>query len=240
MGLDLAAALRVEHSFEPVSLLGLQPLGLGRPVGHQSQNREREQNGGDRLENEQPLPPAQPQSPVQLQQRARDDSRNRVGARHREEQGGNDTGAIFRGEPIGKVQDHAGKETRLRHSQEKAQREEAHGSDHECHDRRGDSPGDHDTGDPDASARLFEDHVARHLEQEITEEEYAGAPAVDVVRKSEILVHAERSKADVGAIHVGDEIDHHDQGKKPPGDLRDCALLERAFHNFTPWFRCIL
>ena len=32
--------------------------------------------------------------------------------------------------------------------------------------------------------------------------------------KSEILVHAQRGKADVCAIHVGYEIDHHDQGRR--------------------------
>src|SRR5262249_23295717 len=143
--------------------------------------------------------------------------------------------AIFRGKPIREIENHAGKEARLRHTEQKAQREKtnrAHDKGHYggCH-----PPGDHDAGNPDTRARLFPNGVASPPQKGITEAEKPCAPAINVGGKSEILVHAQRGKADVRAIHVGYEIDNHDQGEEAPRLLRDGALFESAFHGFTPW-----
>ena len=44
-----------------------------------------------------------------------------------------------------------------------------------------DAPGDEDAADPDAGADLVEDEVAGDFEEEVAEEEDAGAEAVDAV-----------------------------------------------------------
>ena len=52
------------------------------------------------------------------------------------------------------------------------------------------------------------------------EEEKSGAPAVDAVGKPvEIDLHAELGEADIGAVKIGDDVDHEDERHDAPGDL---------------------
>jgi hypothetical protein len=60
-------------------------------------------------------------------------------------------------------------------------------------------------------SRFLQDYVARHLEQEVSEEKDARAPPEDVGAEAQILVHRQRSEADVGAVDVSHEVDDDDQ-----------------------------
>ena len=110
-----------------------------------------------------------------------------------------------------KYRNHPGKEPGFGHSEQEPKDEEAGRARDKGHGRRCDTPGDHDASDPKASARLFENHIARNFEQEIAQKENPRTPAIDIGRETEVLIHAQGREADVSAIHVRNEIDYNDQ-----------------------------
>ena len=132
------------------------------------------QHRRDALDQEQPLPAAQAELRM-VEQQARhgpaDHARDR-GGRHEERDGAR---PVLRREPVRQVQDDAGEEPRLAGAEQEAQRVERPGRLHEHHAGGDESPEDHDAGDPQPRADLLEDDVARHLEEEVADEEDAGA-----------------------------------------------------------------
>ncbi len=64
------------------------------------------------------------------------------------------------------------------------------------------------------------DQVARHLEEEVADEEDARAESVDGVREAQVLPHLERREADVDAIEVGDHVEDEHEGDQAAGHLR--------------------
>ena len=95
--------------------------------------------------------------------------------------------------------------------------------------RRDDAPGDHDAGDPDARADLFQEDVRWHFEDEISDEEQAGAEAEGGLAQAERLVHVELGKADIDAIEIGHEIADDQERDQPPHHLADDTFFQ-AFH----------
>src|SRR5712664_21091 len=77
--------------------------------------------------------------------------------------------------PVGEVKDDAGKESSLGDAQQEAHDRETRRAGNHGGQARQDSPGDHDPGDPYSSADLFQDHVARDLEDEIAPVKHSDA-----------------------------------------------------------------
>ncbi len=153
---------------EPVAFLSLEPARLTRPVGQTEEHRDADQDGRDRLEN----------IHVEAEERRRDRRAGRNRDRQRQGKAGIDAAAIAVGEPIGEIKHEAGKQPGLGKTQQKADGHEAVGTGREGGGARDQPPGDHDPGDPQPRADLFEDDVARHLEEDIAPEEGAGRHAV--------------------------------------------------------------
>ena len=81
----------------------------------------------------------------------------------------------------------------------------------------------HDARDPHARAEALQREIARHLEQEVADEEDAGAETECRGGKPEVRVHGERRKTDVHAIQVRDEVDEHRNGNS-----RHVTFVRRA------------
>jgi hypothetical protein len=96
-------------------------------------------------------------------------------------------------------------------AEQEADDQEARGSRDKGSEARDNTPGDHDARDPDSRADFFQDQIARNLEQEITEEENSGAPAIDVGAEAQILVHGQCGDRDVAAVDIGDAVGQRDQ-----------------------------
>ena len=159
---------------------------------------------------------------------AGDDGSKGVGDGLGDEQGRNHPAAVNRGVPIREIQNHAGKKSGLRSTEQKAIDEEAGRSGGKRGERRHQTPGDHDACNPNPRADPFQDQIARNFEQEVTEEENAGAEPVNVRGQAEILVHRQRRKRDVGAVDVGDAVEHNDQRQQPPRYFCDGSRFDRA------------
>ena len=83
------------------------------------------------------------------------------------------------GIPVSEVQDDAGEEAGLEDAEQEARNVELRRRRDEHHRRGDDAPAEHDAQQRLARADPLEHQVARHLEQEVADEEDAGAQAVD-------------------------------------------------------------
>src|ERR1700738_678236 len=98
---------------------------------------------------------------------------------------------------------HAGVEASLGGAEQEADNQEARGSRDKGGEAGDDAPGDHDARDPYPHADLFQNQIARNLEQEIAEEEDPRAAAVDIGAETKVLVHGQRGKGTYAAVYGG-------------------------------------
>ena len=148
-------------------------------------------------------------------------------------------GSLLGGIPVGQVENDSGEESRLRRAEKKA-----HGVKHrdrldEHHRHRDEPPDDHDPGNPDAGADALHHQVARHLEQEVADEEQSGSQPVD--RPEHRLVDPEHfaqmqlGEAKVDPVDVSDDIAEEQEGDEAPVDRRKHRALpggiQRAWLN---------
>lgn len=115
------------------------------------------------------------------------------------------------------------------------------------HQHGHDAPAERDAQDGLRRADLLEKQVARHLEQEIAEEEDARPRAVDGVAPAEIVEHREFGKADIHPVEPCKDIDQRGEGQNSPGDALECpvSLLKGRdrrfrfrFHSYPPIGLC--
>jgi hypothetical protein len=92
--------------------------------------------------------------------------------------------------------------------------------------------------DPYARAELFHDDVARHLEQEITPEEYAGGEPERRGVEAEVLVHGKRGEAHVDPVEIAEEIAHDCDRQHAQIHLAHGRLLDSADHRSLPGMPC--
>src|SRR6266702_2349139 len=148
----------------------------------------------------------------------------------------------MRWEPVGEVENHAGKVSGFRDAEKAADGVKLQGSADEGGAARDDAPGNEHTADPDASADPVEDDVAGDCEEEVSEEEYAGAEAVDAVTEFEVADHLQFGEADVHAIDVGNDVGDEQDRHDAPGDLaieqRVSADGEDGRRAVTSWRQC--
>ncbi|KAG1435801.1 hypothetical protein G6F57_020956 [Rhizopus arrhizus] len=111
-----------------------------------------------------------------------------------------DLGAAVSRIPVGQVQDHTGVETRFGQAQQEAQDVETGGRLDEHEHAGQDAPRDHDARDPDPRAQPVHQQVARHFEQEVADEEHAGAQAEHGFAEAQVLRHLQLGEADVDAV----------------------------------------
>ncbi len=67
-------------------------------------------------------------------------------------------------------------------------------------------PGDHDPGDPYSGADLFQDQVARHLEEEIGPVKHADGEPEGAGRHAEVAPHGEPGEAHIDPIDIGEHV----------------------------------
>ena len=127
----------------------------------------------------------------------------------------------FLRKPVRQEQDDAGKEASLGDAEDETQRIEAVGAPNERMAHREDAPAQHDAGDPDARAGFLHDEVARHLKEEIADEEDARTNSEGGRRQADVLVHRQGGEADVHAIEIGSEITPDEKRNEPPRNFCD-------------------
>ena len=95
---------------------------------------------------------------------------------------------------------------------------------HACGDQ---APGQHDAGQPEASADFLQKDVGGHLEQCVADEEQTGAQAVGGSADAQVVFHVGTDEADVHAVNVIDDEHDHEQRQDVTFDFRDGGLQHR-------------
>ena len=221
------AAFEVELRDQPLLLLARQPGRVFRPVGQPDERGDAEQHGGCRFQQEDPLPAAQPEQSVHVENPARDRRADQAGDRDRHHEDADDDRAIMRRVPVGDVEDHAGKEPGLGGAEQEAQHQERDRPADQRERRRHEAPGDHDARDPGARAEPLQRQVGGHFEDEVANEEDAGAETVGLRVDADRLVHLQRGEADVDPVDVADQVGQQQERHQPPGDAAHGGGFER-------------
>ena len=183
-----SARSRAIVSVSHARLSGVEPGRFLGTVGQVEERRDADEDGGQPLDEKQPLPSAQSQCAVELQQRLGDrraDDHRHGNGRHEERVG---LRAMRGRDPVGEIEDHAREETGLGDAKQHAEQVEARHATGEHHRHRDHTPADHDSRDPAARSHAFEDQVARHLEQAVAQEEQAGAEPEGGVGQPEVAL----------------------------------------------------
>ena len=144
-------------------------------------------------------------------------------------------------QPLGEVINDAREEPRLGRAENEAQHVEAGFAAHERHRHGRSAPGEHDPGQPDPRAVALQQHVRRHLEQSVTDEEQPGAKSVSRCADTQIGLQMAAHEADVDPIDVIDDEHHHEQRQHVAFDLgggageyRDVRRTLNGFQGATP------
>ncbi len=160
------------------------------------------------------------------------------GERDRRHEQRDDARPLARREPIGEIEDDAGEEAGFGDTEQEAHDVEARLPADQGHGGGDDPPAHHDARDPDARAESLQREIARHLEQEIADEEDAGAGSEHRRREAEILVHGERGEADIHPVEEIHRVAKDEKREEPArglGDRAPCRLV--AIHPALPLSR---
>src|SRR4029077_21008818 len=132
-------------------------------------------------------PPGKAEGAVEPQQRGR----NRPAERHRDRRRYGEPGdhppSVAGRKPVVEIKQDPGKKTGLGGAKQKAQGHKADRTTDKRHRPGKEAPGDHDAGEPERGADLFEKQVARHFEKAVTAVKRSRAEPEEVGAKAEIL-----------------------------------------------------
>ena len=108
LALQARRLLALQALGQPALLVAAQPAAPRRPVVEVAPHEDAAEHGGDRLDQEQPLPVLQPGDAVEdRHDRARERRADGVGDRDGRHEEADGAGALARREPVGEVEDHA-------------------------------------------------------------------------------------------------------------------------------------
>src|SRR5262249_44968063 len=120
----------------------------------------------------------------------------------------------------------AREEARLGRAEQETKRVKRRRSPHEDHARGDEAPHDHDARNPDPGAYALENQVRGHFEQEITDEDDAGAQTVDRVAVPEVRGQLLLGETDVHPTEKGRHEADAQEWNELPRDFCNHAVLE--------------
>jgi len=132
---------------------------------------------------------------------------------------GGESGAAACGRPQRQIEQDAGEKPRFSRTEQEAKSIEVPGGGDKGAGRRADAPEHHDAQQRLADAGFFQNQIAGHLEQYVTDEEDTGAEPVDRFGKAEIMEKFQLAEADVGPAQEGQQIAEHQEGNEAQVDL---------------------
>ena len=219
-GLAAVPVLASDLGLEPVFLVVVQPCRVPRRVGQEPEVEDAEQHRWNALEHEEPLPSREAADALhRIHDRAGDGVAQDVGHGDCEHEPGDDPRPQGRGKPGGQVIDDARKEPRLGHAEEHAGPVVGRYIRHRGGEHRYEAPRDHDSRDPHPRPEPPQEQVARHLEDQVADEEESVAPVDHRIGETEFRGHAEPREADVGPVDDVEAVEQCQKRHEPPDHL---------------------
>ena len=219
LAVDLAHQRILFFKAEPLGVVG---LGV-QPEPHEKAQQHR----GHAFDDVHPLPAVQAKA-GDLQQHAGQGAGDQRGEGRAAEENRNRLAAFDTGQPAGEIVNHPREEAGFGHAQQEAQDVEVGFVLDKGHQRRGDAPGEHDAGQPDACADFLQKHVGRHFEQRVADEKQPGAEAVGGRTNAQVVLHMGTHKADVDAVDVVDDEHDHEEREHVALHFLDRAGQDRV------------
>ena len=165
------------------------------------------------------MPAAKTQPAIQRQYQSGKRGADEVSERDGDHKGRNNARAVAGRDPPGQIQHDAGEEACFRCSEKKTDDIERRGILNQRHAHGDDAPADHNARDPQPGADFLHGQVARHLKQEIGHEVEAAGEAKRRFAEAKVLIHLQRSHADIPAIDNGDQVTDNQKRKNTPDHL---------------------
>ncbi|MNS78099.1 hypothetical protein D3C72_1117010 [compost metagenome] len=221
---------------QPGFLILRQKLRLFRRIIKIKEGGDTGDDGRNTRGEEYPFPTGITEETIQIEQHAAKRRADGIGKRAEDHEQADHAATIIAREPERHQEQDAGEETRLAEPEQEAQDVEHRGV-LRIGKRDGDgAPGNQNAGEPFAGAETVEEKVARHLEEEIADEEQRSAKAVGIFAEAQRIDHLQLGIADILAVDIGDEIKKAKKRHQPPGDLRDKGFF--GYHMLFPPFDC--
>src|SRR6516225_284357 len=169
-------------------------------VGQINQRTTAKQHRWQPLQQEQPLPPAEPLHAIQSKQRSRQGSADETSHGNRHHERAHRTRTMVAWIPVAQVIDYAREEAGFCNTQQEPENIELRWCTHEHHRGGDDSPAEHDSGDPSAGPDPMQYEIARDFKQAISEKEYAGTKPESGRAEFERIIHLQRGKSNVDTV----------------------------------------
>ena len=219
---------------QPVLLILRQKLRLFRGIVEIKEGDDAGNDGRDTRGEEYPFPSGITKETIQIEQHAAERRADGIGKRAENHEQADHAAAIIAWEPERHQEEHTGEEARFAKPEQEAQ-DVKHRGVLRIGKRDGDgAPGNQNTGKPFAGAETVEEQVARHFEDEVTDEEQRSAKAIGIFAEAQRVDHLQLGIADILAVDIGDEIEKAKKRHQPPGDLRDKGFF--GYHMLFPPF----
>ena len=132
---------------------------------------------------------------------------------------GDDLGTPSRREPVSQIKNDAWKKTSLGKSKQEPHGIKRGDGIHEKSCSGDNSPGDHDAGNPQTCADLFQQQIAGYLEDQITKEKNARSKALNRVAERQIVLHLQLGEAHIDTIEIGGDVTNKEQRQQTQRDL---------------------
>ena len=220
--------LRPQGLFQPGAFFVVKPGGFCRRVSQDQRAGDSQQQGGQALSQENPLPARETEIAVQRQQIAANGAANDSGGGAGGIEHAHRLAAMPGGEPLGQEERDAREEPGLRQTQQEADGDKTPCADDHRGADRAKTPGDHDHRDPAPRAYSGHHHVGGHLEQHIAPEECSGAEAIRRRGQTKRLVHRQGGEGNIESVQHVDQVGQAEQRQKPPNDLAHHLMFQRA------------
>ena len=151
----------------------------------------------------------------QTRQRTADDA----GHSNRQQEPRRDAGAELGGIPEREIKNDAGPKACFRRAKQRPGQIELPRGVHECHGSRNPPPQKHDPRDGLACADAPEQQRARHLQQDVANEEQTHAQTVSGIAQTKIVLQMQLRKADIDAIKIVEHPAEEQKAHQPESDL---------------------
>jgi hypothetical protein len=141
--------------------------------------------------------------------------------------------------PVTEVDDYSGKESGLSRAEQKSQPVKLSLRLYEAHKYGDDAPGNHDAGNPAPRTPFFDDNAAWNLQQEISDEEDAGAKTDHLVVELKVGPHLQSGKANIHSIEIGNDVEQKQVRHQSAHDAPAASMRDRIHFDLLRWIHFI-
>src|SRR5581483_11363808 len=200
---------------EPIPFVRGKPPHFVGPIRKNEERRNAQNDRRNSFQQKKPTPTRKIQ-PVDAQNFSSNRSANDKTDRNRCHETGDGFGPVCINEPMGEINDDAGKKPRLGRAKQETRAVELMRSVDKAGQRRQRSPCDQGYRQQKSRAPAFDQQRSRNLQRKITNEKDSACGAEDGIGEAQIAFHSKRCVSDVGSVQVVGEVEKKKKRQETP------------------------